>query len=79
MIESHVNMINPAEVIIGRFFNSPTTDSIGYFDATTVTGYIEVELGGKYYFYRENTSLDSEYQKIVVRGYDSNKTYIGIL
>ena len=79
MIESHVNMINPAEVIIGRFFNSPTTDSIGYFDATTVTGYIEVELGGKYYFYRENTSVDSEYQKIVVRGYDSNKTYIGIL
>ena len=79
MIESLVNMINPAEVMIGRFFNNATTDEIGYFDASTVTGYIEVELGGKYYFYRENTSLDSDDQKIVVRGYDSNKTYLGIL
>ena len=79
MIESPVNMINPAEVITGHFFNSATTDDMGYFDASTVTGYIEVELGGKYYFYRENTSLDNEYQKIVVRGYDSNKTYLGIL
>ena len=79
MIESPVNMINPAEVLKGKFFNSATTDSIRGFDATTVTGYIEVELGGKYYFYRENTSLDHRFQKIIVRGYDSNKTYIGIL
>lgn len=76
-IEKPLNLINPNEVIKGHFFNSATTDDIAIFDSINVTGYIPVEYGKTYYCYNDG-AYANVHSKIIVRGYDLNKTYLGV-
>ena len=76
-IEKDLNLINPNETLISRYFNSVDTDSIGVSDSMSITGYIPVEYGKTYYSYN-NGDYSNKYSKIVIRGYDENKNYLGV-
>ena len=77
-IEKPVNLLDPSKAQKGKFFNSADTDTIGGFDATNVTDYIEVEYGKTYYSYNADPNFYAKFSKIVVRGYDENKNYLGV-
>ena len=77
-IEKPVNLLDSSKAQKGKFFNSADTDTIAGFDATNVTDYIEVEYGKTYYSYNADPDYYANFSKIVVRGYDVNKNYLGV-
>lgn len=77
LIERDLNLIDSDKSQTSVFFNSATTDSIGNFNATNITDYIPVEYGKTYYSYNDGYYSD-KYSKLVVRGYDENKNYLGV-